>query len=161
MSKPEYMSKNVAAKHLALSVRRLLEISAEGELKRHYVRDPRTRRKQTVFKSADVLRIARTMHKQLNGLAVGHPQMLEGAAPAAVSVAIPALPPPPPAASWLTLKEAEAHIGLPAAVLWREIQQGRLAAMDVGVREGGRWRVHREDLDALRGKVQGRASKGR
>src|SRR4030095_14206632 len=53
---PEYVTKELAAKRLGLSVRRVLELSARGLLKRRTVRDPVTKRRQTVFLAADLVR---------------------------------------------------------------------------------------------------------
>lgn len=47
---------------------------------------------------------------------------------------------------WLTLQEAQEYSGLPVAILRVLIETGRLAAIDVGVRRGGRWRVRKIDL---------------
>src|SRR4030095_1677130 len=55
---PEYVTKELAAKRLGLSVRRVLELSARGLLKRRTVRDPVTKRRQTVFLAADLDRFA-------------------------------------------------------------------------------------------------------
>jgi hypothetical protein len=51
---PEYVTKQIAAQRLGLSVRRVLELSAAGLLKRHTVHDPVTKRRQTVFLVADL-----------------------------------------------------------------------------------------------------------
>jgi hypothetical protein len=56
-SSKEYVSKEIAADRLGLSVRRVLELSARGILKRRTVVDPVTKRKQTVFLAADVDRV--------------------------------------------------------------------------------------------------------
>jgi hypothetical protein len=54
---PEYVSKVIAAARLGLSIRRVLELSARGLLKRDTVRDPVTERRRTVFLAADLSRL--------------------------------------------------------------------------------------------------------
>jgi len=53
---------------------------------------------------------------------------------------------------FLTIAEAADYIRLPASWLLAGIKSGDLPAIDAGVREGGRWRVKRRDLDAIEGK---------
>ena len=60
----------------------------------------------------------------------------------------PAIAPPRP---WLTLDEAAEYSGLPASAVARLIHAGKLRALDVGIRPGGRYRIRRADLDALEG----------
>lgn len=50
---------------------------------------------------------------------------------------------------WLTVEEASVYSGLPASYLLRQIEDGCLAAIDVGIRPGGRYRVARRDLDTI------------
>jgi excisionase family DNA binding protein len=52
-------------------------------------------------------------------------------------------PPPFPDRPWLTVEEAAAYSGLPANYLLRQIEDGRLAAIDVGIRPGGRYHRNR------------------
>jgi excisionase family DNA binding protein len=54
-----------------------------------------------------------------------------------------------PARLWLTLAEAADYSGLPAAILVRCITDGRLSAIDVGRRRGGRWRIRKVDLGKI------------
>lgn len=65
-----------------------------------------------------------------------------------------AMPQPAAPAPWLTLAEAALYSGLPLAHLKAAVLAGELPARDVGRRKGGRWRVRREDLEAMQGKVQ-------
>jgi hypothetical protein len=50
---------------------------------------------------------------------------------------------------WLTLQESVDYSGLPAAILLEFIAGGRLPALDVGRRRGGRWRIRKVDLRDL------------
>jgi hypothetical protein len=53
---PEYISKQIAAQWLGLSVRRVLELSNTGAIRRRQVTDPMTKRRQTVLLARDVQR---------------------------------------------------------------------------------------------------------
>jgi excisionase family DNA binding protein len=70
--------------------------------------------------------------------------------------ALPPLRPPvqpaPPVSDrpWLTIDEAADYSGLPASFLLGMIEEKRLGALDVGVRAGGRYRVSRRDIDAIK-----------
>jgi excisionase family DNA binding protein len=79
------------------------------------------------------------------------------AAPAAEPAALPPvqaplqLPAAPaPDRPWLTVDEAADYSGLPASFLLSLIDGKRLGALDVGVRAGGRYRVARRDVDAIK-----------
>ncbi len=50
---------------------------------------------------------------------------------------------------WLTLRDAAAYSGLPAQYLERQIRDGRLGAIDVGIDPGVYYCVARRDLDAI------------
>ena len=156
MSKPEYISKRRAAEALGISPRRLLELSQSGKIKRHYHNDPQTDRRAAVFARPDVERLAA--------------ERIQAAPQSATSLAIPCgtLRPSSQAIAlpaheaherpWLTLDEAYDYTGLPASFLASMITAGKLAALDVGVRlhTRGRWRVHRRDLDGIKGVRSGR-----
>jgi excisionase family DNA binding protein len=153
---PEYLTKELAAKKLGLSVRRILELSARGLIKRRTVRDPVTKREQTVFLAADLQRYVEGQRRVF----VSH---RAGGAESAVVVA--ALPPPQPVSAppvpetpWLTLDEAAVYLGLPVSYLQKQIDDGCLAAIDVGVRPGGRYRVTRRDLDTITATRHARSS---
>lgn len=147
----DFVSKQIAAARLGLSVRRVLELSARGAIERRHVMDPATKRRQTVFLAADVERVAQATVNHDVAL-YRHP----GAAIAREVAALPpveaavAAPPPPPDRRWLTVDEAAAYSGLPASFLLSLIAKRRLPALDVGVRPGGRYRVGRSDVDAIR-----------
>jgi hypothetical protein len=55
--------------------------------------------------------------------------------------------------AWLTLTQAADYSGLPAGMLRDFICHGKLRALDVGIRRGGRWRVRRMDLDLIEGNL--------
>jgi len=62
----EYVSKTAAAELLGLSVRRILELSLSGAIKRHQVTDPVTKRRQTVFLAAELDRFIEIRAPQRN-----------------------------------------------------------------------------------------------
>ena len=169
-SKPEYLSKTIAAARLGLSVRRLMELAQQGKIEGFRQFDPATRRDATMFDVSDVARLkaewtpkaivpaiaaptpstalVRTNRRYARSETAsdsGYPQNGGLSAPAAAPVLRP----------WLTIDEAADYSGLPAATLRQFVESGRLAALDVGVRPGGRYRVRRADLDQLEaGQVQ-------
>jgi excisionase family DNA binding protein len=153
---PEYLSKEIVAKRLGLSVRRVLELSARGTLKRRAVVDPGTKRKQTVFRADDVAAVID-----------GQKRLVAYRGGADVAAAVPPLPAisaPPPAHDrpWLTVDEAAEYSGLPASFLLQMIGDRRLAALDVGVRAGGRFRISRRAIDAIEAPIaQTRVGKSR
>lgn len=146
----EYVSKEIAAKRLGLSVRRVLELSARGILKRRTVVDPITKRKQTVFLAADVDRVI-DGQRRVVAYRVGAGEVAALPPPPAPSA------PPPPNTTWLTLEEAAVYTGLPVSYIQKQIDDGCLNAVDVGVRPGGRFRVARRDLDTITGSRHGKA----
>jgi excisionase family DNA binding protein len=144
---PEFVSKEIAAKRLRLSVRRVLELSERGLLKRRSVIDPVTKRRQTVFLAADVDRFVvegqrRVVAYRGNAVGAGVVAALPPPSPAVTAAPLPERP-------WLTLEEASVYSGLPVSYLQKQIDDGCLAAIDVGVRPGGRYRVSRRDLDLI------------
>jgi excisionase family DNA binding protein len=140
----EYVSKEIAAKRIGLSVRRVLELSQRGLLKRRTVRDPVTKRRQTVFREEDVDRIVTEGNRRLTAYRGGAGEV--AALPPFQAVSAPPVAPDRP---WLTINEAANYSGLPASFLLRIIGKQRLRALDVGVRPGGRYRVAKRDLDAI------------
>jgi excisionase family DNA binding protein len=138
--KLELLTKEIAAERLNLSVRRLMEISAEGKLTRHREFDPSTRREAVMFDAAEVA------------------ALVEEWTPKSLVVRPLELPPGNGEAEpadrdqgrlWLTIAEAADYTGLPASFLHRLVDERRLPAFDVGVRPGGRLRVKRADLEML------------
>ena len=148
--KLELLTKQIAAERLGLSVRRVMELSADGTFARHRAFDPDTKREAVMFDAAEVAQFAA-------GLAT---------VPAPADRALAVRPQRLPLDEydidddgrgagrlWLTLAEAAAYSGLPASHLLAAIEAGELAARDVGVRPGGHWRVRRLDLDAIEGEL--------
>ena len=142
---PEFISKEIAAQTLGLSVRRVLELSAHGAMKRRQVMDPVTKRRQTVFLAADIRRAVMDGKQRL----VAYRGDAGEVAALPPVQAIPA-PSPAPDRPWLTVDEAAQYSGLPASFLLSLIEERRLGALDVGVRPGGRYRVARRDVDAIK-----------
>lgn len=136
-----YLSKEIAAERLNLSVRRVLELAGQNKLRHTKIHNEETGRKQVVIAEADV--------EAMRG---ARETVAAPAAAATTELAIrPPDAPPAPHKLWLTLDQAEDCSGLPASVIASLIQAGRLPALDVGVRPGGRWRVKKADLEAMPG----------
>lgn len=156
MAKPEYISKRRAAEALGISPRRLLELSQSGQIRRHYHNDPQTRRRAAFFARPDVERLAaeriQAAPQSAASLAIGGGTLRPRSQP----IALPA--PEAPARPWLTVDEAAEYTGLPASFLAAMIAGGKLAALDVGVRAGGRWRVNRRDLEGIGGEYMANLS---
>jgi|SRR5882672_1413496 len=147
--KSQYLSKRAAADLLKLSVRRVMELSTEGKLKRYRRFDSETRRQTAVFRADDVARLASEWAAQAEPL-LNAADLPIGLPPAPRALPAPSAMPSAPRA-WLTFDESAGYSGLPASVLRDLVAAGRLPALDVGVRPGGRYRVRRNDLDALEG----------
>lgn len=143
----EYLTKEVAEKRSGRSVRRLLELAARGLIRKKIIRDPKNaNRELALFHARDIALLKLGMLDQVQPPA---PKQLQVAAP----VRQAATAPPAPAAPrlWLTIAEAAEYSGLPASFLIRLIGGGKLAALDVGNRKGGRWRIAKRDLEAIKG----------
>jgi len=147
-SKPEYITKQIAARQLGLSERRVLELAQKGKIKRHLVKNPDTGHRQVLLSASDVARLRGI------DIATGALGSRENGAVMRAARTLAALPPHDvstiPQRPWLTLAEAEDYSGLPRSFLDEYIRAGKLPALDVGVRPGGRWRVSRRDLDAIK-----------
>lgn len=148
----ELLTKQLAADRLNLSVRRLMELSADDAeggaiLTRHRAFDPETKREAFMFAASEVEALKKKW----------------AATPAPGAVAVrPRIEldadDNEPAVSnnfrlWLTLSEAAEYSGLPASILQAMIESGELRALNVGVRPGGHWRVRKADVDAVEGKL--------
>ena len=139
---PEFLSKQLAAERLKLSPRRVLELAAAGKIRQRRVIDPKTKRTQMVLLAADVNRLA-------SGMA---PAPVSAATEMRVARLNAALPPVEVTPRlWMTADQAAEYSGLPASFLLGMITGGRLPALDVGVRPGGRYRISRRDLDSIKG----------
>lgn len=134
-----YVSKEIAAQRLGLSIRRVLELSDQGQITRSKLMNHETGRRQVALLESDVDRL----YTQRQGVAVLPPQSAtENKAPATAALL---------SQPWITLEDAETYTGLPASFLQSLIDEGTLPACNVGVRPGGRWRVKKGDLDAIEG----------
>ena len=147
-SSPEYISKQIAAQMLGLSVRRVLELSQTGAIKRRQVTDPVTKRAQTVLLARDVAKAVAAIDGQKRLVAYRGDGAGEVAVDRAPQPLLPA-PAPAPIRPWLTVEEAAEYSGLPASFLLGMVDAGRLPALDVGVRAGGRYRIARRAVDAI------------
>ena len=128
-----------------IGVRRVLEFAMTGAIKSAKQRDPKSHQMMVVLLKSDVERFRQERDNPPLLPAVPRdiaprPQK-QLAAPSALS-------------AWLTLDEAADYIGLPSTFLLQGITAGKLPALDVGVRAGGRWRLKRTDLDAIEGVIQ-------
>lgn len=159
--KNEYVDKALAAKRTGLSVRRLLELAARGQIRKQHQLDPKSHRRIALFNVLDLDAITaqngmiiEAKHYQPAGeTAVTRFTPLRSLAASDATVSHPTalgfprspLEPRP----WMTPDEAAAYSGLPASFLRALIERRRLPALDVGVRPGGRWRIAKRDLDGL------------
>lgn len=95
-SAPEYITKQIAAQMLGLSVRRVLELSQSGAIKRRQVTDPVTKRRQTVLLAKDVARAVAVADGQRRLVAY------RGGSAGEVAVRPPVQPPlPAPVPTWM------------------------------------------------------------
>jgi len=149
MRHPEYLNKAVASKRSGLSVRRLLELANRGAIRKQLVRDPKNgNRSLAVFHSADIDRLKHGERPSAE-LQISGPLRPIAALPHSDSASVIS-----PTRPWLTVAEAGEYSGLPSSFITRLVEAGKLPGLDVGVRPGGRWRVARRDLDALKGERQ-------
>jgi excisionase family DNA binding protein len=144
----ELLTKHLAAERLKISVRRLMELSAEGQIKRHRAVDPATKREAVMFAAADVEKLQQVWNSVPGARA---PLALPAPAGAIAAEAEPEEDYDAPLRPWLTILQASEYSGLPASILLRFVESGRLPALDVGVRPGGHWRVRQIDVDAIEG----------
>jgi len=149
MRHPEYLNKAVASKRSGLSVRRLLELANRGAIRKQLVRDPKNgNRSLAVFLASDIDRL-KSGERPSTELQISRP--VRPLAPIAATSHSDSASVIPPTRPWLTVAEAGEYSGLPASFLVRLVESGKLPGLDVGVRPGGRWRVAKRDLDALKG----------
>ena len=152
----ELLTKHIAAERLGLSVRRIMELTADGTFTRHRAYDEGTKREAVMLDAAEVEKY----------------KAASGATPAPYDRGLVRLQLDEAdkiadeaegdgrgdGRLWLTLAESAEYTGLPASHLLAAIDSGELAARDVGVRPGGHWRVRRLDLDAIEGRRVGARS---
>lgn len=149
---PDLLGKEATAKRLNMSVRRLMERSAEGMIKRHKARDPETGRPGVMFLVADVERLSKAFDAvQVRPAAKPIDAKFERVEPAA------APPPREPLLlgsgktevflhNWLTMSDAAEYSGLPARIVRSLVKSGKLHALPVGLH---RVRIRKADLDAI------------
>jgi len=155
----EWISKEEAGVRLNLSTRRVLELAKDGRLQSAKVTDPKI--------GQQVVRIqAESVERYLDALQMmpdpevrgGHAEgtLIRPRAERTLSALLDLLRDSHADRTrkeimrlWLTLEEAEDYSGLPATLLLVWIKSGKLPAMDVGVRRGGRWRIRRVDLEGV------------
>lgn len=151
MRQPEYLNKELASKRSGLSVRRLLELAARGQVRKRFVRDPKSKRNIAVFDARDIVRL-KDGENPSSSLQISRSGANVDAAmphPSNAGIIVLETKGPAPKPLFLTLEEAELYSGLPATHLRNLIVHQMLPACDVGVRPGGRWRIARHALDRL------------
>jgi excisionase family DNA binding protein len=159
MAQVEWLSREDAAKRLNLSERRVAELAKEGRLKRRFARGTRGARVIEVDagsverfatdvqagirpeRSAPMRALARIKGDGGESLV----RLARAIAPKAPRAPLA----PGGSALFMTIDETAEYSGIPRSVLTQWIKAGRLQALDVGPRPGGRWRVRREAVNAL------------
>ncbi len=157
----EWIGKTEAAERLKISERTVLGLASKGRIASKKERNPETNQTAVKFKASDVERYGfeRDNHQELaNGAQTsqvapiarrGNPY--EVSAISDMWEIVKEAAKPKQRKRWLTIKEAEQHSGLPASILVKLIESGKLPALNCGPRVGGKWRISRKDLDALAG----------
>lgn len=160
-AKTRTMTKRDVIEYLGKSKRTVETYIAGGRLAVAYINGPNG--KQATFDRADVERFKREMDEPMaRAVAVQQHESNGTAHPSSMAVAPVARPdalqqilasllqgyPMQRPKPWLTLQEAVEFSGLPASYLVQmaENGSGTIRAIDVGRREGGRWRFHRASL---------------
>ena len=167
----EWIRKDEAAKRLKVSTRSVLSMAAAGKIQRKPERDPATNQTVMLLHAGDIERIAfeREHPEPAQALQAIAPQALQaprtnghiaiqrykgdGEQGLLAMLAAHAAQPAQVIRPWLTLSEAAEYCGLPEMFLLGLIDNGKLPALNVGVRAGGRYRVKRGDLDAIAGEL--------
>jgi len=175
LTEVEWISKAQAAERLDLSPRRVLELAKQGKLQSSRVIQPTTGQPVIVIHAGSVEHYRDKLSAPLvwgdaarepcaNGTQTHVPDAARE--PCANRTGTHALPTigeilgvisratRPRYALWLTLDQAADYSGLPAAILRAWVQSGKLAALDVGRRRGGRYRLSRRDLDGIRSGIE-------
>jgi len=136
-----------AAKILGLKPRRLLDL--RDQVRHTRVPNPKSGKPVLAFEAADVARFQAERRKPSElGMIRAAPRdvaIVQQPIAARTTEPTPVLHP----FAWYTVEEAALYTRLPASFLLQLIQASKLPAFDVGVRPGGRWRVRKQDLDAL------------
>ena len=150
-----WLTREQAAERLKLSKSRVAALGGgadpkPGEIHTAGQKSPYSGQNCTLYHAGDVERIA--FERENPGGASRVPAIVKTPNPYETSAlarlteetAFPAKP-------WLTIDESAAYLGLPASIIQKLVESGKLPALDCGPRPGGRWRVKRSDLDALEG----------
>lgn len=154
----EYFAKDVASKHSGLSVRRLLELAARGDIRKRHIRDPKSKRKIAVFCAGDIRNLAQGNYPTRP--VIDGQKRVTAIMPLRNRAAMlrmfphsdfPDIAAAPAPKLWMTAAEAAEYSGLPAPFLVDLVKLHKLPALDVGVRAGGRYRIAKRDIDDLRG----------
>jgi hypothetical protein len=154
----EWVTPEQAAERLNRSPRRILEFAAEGKLLSAKQEDPAAKRQKTMISGNDVERMYAEMHgaKPRDVQSRSDSQRPAEIAPSQTGIVLAQVsqileratsPAPKP---WLTLDEASDYIGLSRKLLLHLILSGELPARREVCRTDY-WRIHRGDLEALRG----------
>lgn len=153
----EWITVEEAAKLRGVAPRTIWRDVQLGRITTKKVRFPGERVYRTLVKRIDVLAV-KTSDAQVRELQGGQRAALVAPAQAQLAAALAAIAPKPaaeaPPKPWLTLDQAAEYSGLPASFLARQIESGRLPALDIlaGTKAAGRcWRVKPSDLDELPG----------
>lgn len=151
----EWWSRELAAKYLEVSVRKLRSVAAAGRIRRKHIPPAPGRPYQSV-----VYNVADVEGYKAEALAgsspavmpvVNAPHLPASLLPAALELLGQRLAPPPRVRRWLTLDEAVEYSGLPRAYLQRFAREGGAFGIDqpcmnVGTAARPRWRFDRDQF---------------
>ncbi len=150
----EWIPKQEAAARLGISIRQIENLTSKGRIRKRKM--PKASWEKTgrvVYAAQDIDRIrqggdaARTAAPgETTALAPVAPAVADPFAGLPQKLAALAAAFPPPGKTWLSLKEASAHSGLPARWLREAARAGKLRAQNVGAKRE-RWMFPREGLN--------------
>ncbi len=145
------LTKEEAGKILKVKDRRVLALVTTGELKAVLVRDEKSGQMVKMIDEQSLIRYKLTRdHPREDGDPDAGTLTRQQPLVAAVLAAMgDRQRPPEMPRQWLTLEEAEAYTGLPAAEIMDDYRNGRLKGRGHGRRGGVRFK--RSDLDAIEG----------
>jgi hypothetical protein len=151
MNDTTYLRKNQAAAFMGISPRRVLELASRGDLRSRVVTDTRSRQQTKEVLKADCQKYMDSFKRQSVEVETRRPAAAAPLPHASIStdaeMRISAYP------LFVDLETAASITGLPTSHLLGAILAGELAARDVGIRPGGRFRVRRSDLQGLAGRT--------
>ena len=168
----EWLSPQEAGERLDKSPRRVLELAQQGKLQSSRVKHPQTGQQIVRIQAGSIERYLdeskvipepTACDSHANGIAKHNTKLMERAKgdraignktlePISIGEILGVISRATRTryALWLTLDQAADYSGLPAAILRAWVESGKLAALDVGRRRGGRYRLSRRDLDGIR-----------